>query len=241
MSDEENRKSESDEMPVDAHKNFFAKDLGIRRRGRPTTIDEEKNSSTECRLRLNLRQERIVKSINKELGLSNTAIVRRFLDEGIKRWANQGRDKFDLSYKVKKVYEETVTDSISPIATQVVLMNQKMDAISEELAHLAIELSAQDETANKAASPQSEEQNQTALRLLLTMHREVLSQNELLVEMIGKILKWTPAFQTGSGTDARADEDKYNDYLIDARNRTKKVAEREVRKIVQEDKTTHLQ
>lgn len=180
-------------------------------------------------------------TIQKELGLSISAIVKRFLDEGIKRWANQGRDKFDLSYKVKKVYEETVTTSINPIATQVAMMNQKMDAVSEELAHLAIELSAQDETANKTTSSQSEEQNQTALRLLLTMNREVISQNELLVEMMGHILKWTPAFQTGSGADARADEDKYNDYLNEARNRTRKTAEREVRKMVQEDKAAHLQ
>lgn len=234
-------KNESDEKPVDTHKNFFAKELGIRRRGRPTTIDEEKNSSTECRVRLNLRQERIVKSIQKELGLSNTAIVKRFLDEGIKRWANQGRDKFDLSYKVKKVYEETVTASINPIATQVVMMNQKMDTMSEEMAHLAIELSARDETEGQTANSRSEEQNQTALRLLLTMQREVISQNELLVEMLGQILKWTPAFQKGSGADVAADEDKYNDYLNDAKNRTKKAAEREVRKMVQEDKAAHPQ
>jgi hypothetical protein len=239
MNDEDNAINAPDELPIDAHKNFFAKELGIRRRGRPTVIDEEKNSATECRVRLSLRQERIVTSLQKELDLSITAIVKRFVDEGIKRWANQGRDKFDLSYKVKKVYEETVSKSINPIAAQVAMMNQKMDSVGDELAHLAIELGSVDETGNKTPGGlKKERENQTALRLLLTMNREVISQNELLVDMMGSILKWTPAFQQANSeaNNGSSTEDKFTEYLEEARTRTRKTGDASVRNIIREDK-----
>lgn len=128
MSDEMN---ETSAYLADSRK-YFADVIGLPRRGRPSNIDEEKYSDTQCRFRLNLRQERIVKQLCKEHGISVQDVGRKFFDEGMKVWINKGRDKFDLSNKVKKIYREAIEESVLPISNQVSLLHDKLDSFADE-------------------------------------------------------------------------------------------------------------
>jgi hypothetical protein len=56
--------------------------------------------------------------------------------------------------------------------------------------------------------------------------------------MMGNILKWTPAFQQANSgaNNGGSTEDKFTEYLEEARTQTRKTGDASVRKIIREDK-----
>lgn len=213
-------------------KKYFADVIGLPKRGRRSNIDEEKHSDTECRFRLNLRQERIVKQLCKEHGISVQDVGRKFFDEGMKLWINKGRDKFDLSNKVKKIYRETVEDSIHPIVSQVSLLHDKLDSFADETASNFEVVLVQTGTIKPNSTDGTETDNLT--EMLLMREREILAQNELLISMIGSILKMTPRFQTGTGNDTKIDTAAFNKFLDEGREKARTDAEKLIGETVNE-------
>ncbi len=198
-------------------RNYFADVLKLPRRGRRSNIDEEKYSDTECRFRLNLRQERIVKQVCKEHGISVQDVGRKFFDEGMKLWINKGRDKFDLSNKVKKIYRETIEDSVLPISNQVSLLHDKLDSFADETVSNFEAVLVQTETVTPHSNSNEAKAIDKGTQMVLMREREILAQNELLISMIGSILKMTPRFQTGTGNDAKIDTVAFKKFLDEGR------------------------
>ncbi len=218
-------------------KKYFADVIGLPKRGRRSNIDEEKFSATQCRFRLNLRQERIVKQLCKEHGISVQDVGRKFFDEGMKLWINKGRDKFDLSNKVKKIYRETVEDSVHPIVSQVSLLHDKLDSFADETASNFEVILVQTETIKPNPADGRETDNLT--EMLLMREREILAQNELIISMVGSILKMTPRFQTGTGNDAKPDTAAFVKFLDENREKARTDADKLIGKI-DNDKGTDL-
>jgi hypothetical protein len=200
-------------------RSFFAEELGLPKqgRGRRSNIDDEKNSETEVRLLLNRKQERIFKALQREHNLAVAAIARRFMTEGIRSWTYRGRDKFDLSYKVKKTYGEAIRESVQPIANQVAMLNNKIDSFADEMTHNFETVLIQSEAITPGAGLSDAEGMNKAAPMLLKLARETLAQNELLISMIGSILKMTPRFQTGTGNDAKIDTAALKKFLDEGR------------------------
>ncbi len=201
-------------------RNYFADVLKLPRRGRRSNINEEKHTDTECRFRLNFRQERIVKQVCKEHGISVQDVGRKFFDEGLKLWINKGRDKFDLSNKVKKIYRETIEDSVLPISNQVSLLHDKLDSFADEIAGNFEAVLVGSEA---ATPPQNSGGNGMGkdMQTLIKMTREAMAQNELLVKMVGSILQMTADFQTGTGKDARFETDKFAKFMDEGREQAR--------------------
>ncbi len=205
-------------------KKYFADVIGLPKRGRRSNIDEEKHSDTECRFRLNLRQERIVKQLCKEHGISVQDVGRKFFNEGMKLWINKGRDKFDLSNKVKKIYRETVEQSVFPISNQVSMLHDKLDSFADETASNFEVVLVQTGTIKPSSTDGTETDNLT--ETLLMREREILAQNELIISMIGSILKMTPRFQTGTGNDAKLDTAAFKKFLDEGREKARTDADK---------------
>jgi hypothetical protein len=228
MSDEMN---ETSAYLADSRK-YFADVIGLPRRGRPSNISEEKYSDTQCRFRLNLRQERIVKQLCKEHGISVQDVGRKFFDEGMKLWINKGRDKFDLSNKVKKIYRETIEESVLPISNQVSLLHDKLDSFADETVSNFEAVLVQTETVTPHSnSNEAEATDKGTLEMVLMREREILAQNELLISMIGSILKMTPRFQTGTGNDAKIDTEEFNKFM----DKGRKQAQTDADELIGED------
>jgi hypothetical protein len=60
----------------------------------------------------------------------------------------------------------------------------------------------------------------------LIREREVLAQNELLISMIGSILKMTARFQTGTGNDTKVDTEEFNKFMDKGRKQSQTDADK---------------